>query len=145
MKTVTVEFPIEEAVDILRLLRSESRCLIENGDVMPDIDVVKRAQNVLSARERIVTSLEEIAGVEQEPMPLPDYAMNLTAPQRPHWPQVDDALAKATSRKEDIPNIALRHGVPHAILSGPQGINDVIEAEWAEEDRVVKPRYGGDW
>jgi hypothetical protein len=101
MKEVTVTFPIEEAVDTLRLLRAESRCLLENGDVMPDYDVVKRAQNVLSARERIVTSLEAIGIFEDEPKPLPQGMLDLTAPGRKPDPMVDKALEAATVGDEN--------------------------------------------
>lgn len=101
MREVTVTFPIGEAVDVLRLLRAESRCLLENGDIMPDYDVVKRAQNVLSARERIVTSLEEIGIFEDQPKPLPQGALDLTAPGRKHSPMIDKALEAATAGDED--------------------------------------------
>ena len=77
MKTVTIEFPIQEAMDILRLLRYESRCLIENGDALPDIDVLKRTQHVMSARERIVSALEEIAGTEDRPHDIPQMTLAL--------------------------------------------------------------------
>jgi len=101
MKEVTVTLPIEEAIDVIRLLRAESRCLLENGDVMPDFDVVKRAQNVLSARERIVTSLEEIGILEEEPKPLPQGMLDLTEPGREQNPMIDRALEAATCGDED--------------------------------------------
>lgn len=114
---IQVTFPIEEAVDMLRLLRSEARCLIENGDVMPDIDVLKRAQNCLSARERIVTALEEFADADQMPAPMPQGALDLTAPGRKPSKFIDDALKNATTRPEDggAP-IATTHGVPTAAI-----------------------------
>lgn len=112
MKTIQVTLPLEEAVDILRLLRAESRCLIENGDVLPDVDVLKRAQNVLSARERIVTELEAIGLLEEEPAPLPQMGLDLTLPNRPNHPSVDSALYSATTRPEDDDApIAKRHGI----------------------------------
>lgn len=101
MKEVTVKFPIKEAVDMLRLLRAESRCLLENGDVMPDYDVVQRAQNVLSARERIVTELEAIGILEDEPKPLPQGVLDLTKPGRKPDPMIDKALEAATVGDED--------------------------------------------
>ena len=48
MKTVTVTFPIQEAVEALRLLRGESRCLIEQTEFAPDFDTTKRINHVLS-------------------------------------------------------------------------------------------------
>jgi hypothetical protein len=124
MKTVTVTFPIEEAVDLIRLARAESRCLIENGDCTPDIDVLKRAQTILSARERIVTALEEIASVEEEPAPLPQYALDLTNPSiRKSVPDetVDAAVEKATVLVGDLvdepdESLAVKHGV--RVMSG---------------------------
>lgn len=119
MKTINLELPIEEAIDVVRLLRAESRCLIENGDVLPDIDVLKRAQNVLSARERIVTQLEGIADIEEQPYEPPQLGLNLTAPNRPHWPEIDDALERAVTRPEDnldeMESLALKHGVPTVV------------------------------
>ena len=44
MKTVTVEFPIQEAVEALRLLRGESRCLFEQTEFAPDFDIAKFCQ-----------------------------------------------------------------------------------------------------
>jgi hypothetical protein len=100
MKTVSVEFPIQEAVDVLRLLRGESRCLLENGDVFQDIDVLKRTQSVMSARERIVTAMEEIAETEEAPAELPQLALNIERPPA-YGPRVttpmDTALAAVTT------------------------------------------------
>lgn len=120
MKEVTVTFPIEEAVDTLRLLRAESRCLLENGDVMPDFDVVKRAQNVLSARERIVTSLEAIGIFEDEPKPLPQGMLDLTAPGRKPDPLVDKALEAATVGDDDG-MLDMSNGTPAVVAGDPIG------------------------
>ena len=125
MKTIQVNFPIEEAVDILRLLRAESRCLIENGDVLPDIDVLKRAQNVLSAREGMVTELEAIGLLEEEPAPLPQMGLDLTQPNRINHPAVDTALEEATIIEDDRESIAWKHGV----TEGYDGV-DALRRNW---------------
>lgn len=121
MKTIKIELPIKEAMDVLRLLRDESRCLIENGDVTPDIDVVKRAQNVLSARERIVSALEEIASAEEAPCPLPADVWDLTQPGRTLHPAVDVGLEMATTLPQDRTDgatgtLAYQHGVPSVAI-----------------------------
>lgn len=115
MKTINIELPVEEALALIKTARAESRCLIENGDVIPDIDVLKTAQLYLSARERIVTALEDFAGLEEAPAELPQGALDLTQPNRPHHPAIDGALTAATTRLEDEPDVeslATIHGVP---------------------------------
>lgn len=83
MKTISIEMPIQEAVECIRLLRGESQCLLDNSETFQDRDVVKRAQLVLSARERMVTALEEIASTEDEPIAQPAF---VTA-NIPEWPE----------------------------------------------------------
>ena len=137
MKTITVTFPIEEAMALIRLARAESRCLIENGDVMPDGDVVKRAQHILSARERMVSELEDVAAAEKEPAPIPAAAMDLTKPNRPQSKMIDDALRNAVTRQEDGgETLAELHGVPCA------AVPLTIEAESMEEAREKLSKLG---
>jgi len=77
MKTVTVTFPIKEAVEAMRLLRGESRCLIEQNEFLSDHDLNQRANLVMSARERICTALEEIADLEDKPADPMQMAINI--------------------------------------------------------------------
>lgn len=127
MKTVTVEFPIEEAMDAVRLLRAESRCLIENGDALPDIDVLKRAQHVLSARERIVSALEEVAGAEDEPGEFPQFTLALDGTKMPPEgvSMEDHILAAATTGEQDgLTPVALNtlpESLRNQVLEGLKG------------------------
>ena len=139
MKTVTVTFPIVEAVEALRLLRGESRCLIEQTEFVPDFDITKRINHVLSARERLVTALEEIASTEDVIEDPSQIVMN--NPMQTHdqpSPATDamlsDALAMA-SGEEPAP-IAMQHGVVM-----PNNLNQV-QSDWQDadpEDRWCKP------
>ena len=114
MKTVTVKFPIVEAVEALRLLRGESRCLIEQTEFMPDFETSKRINHVLSARERLCTALEEIAETEDVVESNPQIAMNI--PASPHKGNnlidgmLSDALAAASGEAVEAPT-AMKHGV----------------------------------
>jgi len=77
MKQVTVTFPVAEAIEVLRLLRGESRCLIEQNEFLSDHDLNKRANHVLSARERLCTSVEEIADLEDTVQDPSQMAINI--------------------------------------------------------------------
>lgn len=132
MKTINLELPVEEALALIKTARAESRCLIENGDVLPDIDVLKTAQLYLSARERIVTALEEFAGLEEAPAELPQGALDLTMPNRPNSPAIDSALTAATTRLEDEPDrgsLAMKHGVPTVVLGEGEVDYDYLKHE----------------
>jgi hypothetical protein len=113
MKTVKVEFPIQEAVELLRLARGESRCLIEQTEYMPDMDIVKRINIVQSARERLCTSLEGIAELEDVIEDPSQMAFDIAKPPRRFNDNkdsmLDEALAIASGEK---PSIAVTHGVP---------------------------------
>ena len=116
MKTVTVTFPIQEAVEALRLLRGESRCLIEQTENMPDFDTTKRINHVMSARERITTALEEIAETE-DTIDAPQLPFNNMAPRmNPRQEEfMDDWLGDELARVsgEEVPHTAIRHGVTY--------------------------------
>jgi hypothetical protein len=132
MKTITLTLPVEEAIDTLRLLRAEARCLIENGDVLPDIDVLKRAQNVLSARERIVTELEAIGYIEEMPYEPPQMGLNLTDPDRLQHPAIDEALSQAVTCEEDrttkMESVAVKHGVPTMVMDAGEVEYDCLDS-----------------
>jgi hypothetical protein len=114
MKTVTVTFPIQEAVEALRLLRGESRCLIEQTEFAPDFDITKRINHVLSARERLCTALEEIADTEDVIDGPSQVAMNVPAPTQKSSRGMDkilsDAVASASGEEVEA-SIAMKHGV----------------------------------
>lgn len=139
MKTVTVTFPIQEAVEALRLLRGESRCLIEQTEFMPDFDTTKRINRVLSARERLVTALEEIADTEDIISDPSQIAMNIPAPNykrnNPMDGMLSDALAAASGESVEA-SIAMKHGVVM-----PNNF-DKIQSDWQDadpKDRWWKP------
>ena len=114
MKTVTVTFSIQEAVEVIRLLRGESRCLIEQTEFMPDMDIQKRINHVLSARERVVTQLEEIAGTEDVIDGPPQVAMDVPTHTHTHNKDRDKILSDAVrvaSGEEMETSIAVKHGV----------------------------------
>ena len=114
MKTVTVTFPIQEAVEVIRLLRGESRCLIEQTEFMPDMDISKRINHVLSARERVVTQLEEIVNTEDVIEGPAQVAVNAPAPTQKYSREMDstlsDAVAVASGEEPQAP-VAMKHGV----------------------------------
>lgn len=112
-KTVKVEFPMAEAVEIMRVLRVESQCLIENMDVFQDPDILKRAQLSLSARERLVTSIEEVAALEEEPADATLTAPRVVvAPGQDPQDALDDTLKSLMVAEED------REQQPDLPLSG---------------------------
>ena len=131
MKTVTVTFPIVEAVEALRLLRGESRCLIEQTEFMPDFETTKRINHVLSARERLCTALEQIAETEDVVESNPQIAMN-TPPTHKGNITIDDmlsdALAAASGEAVDAPT-AMKHGVVMA------NDFDKIQGDWGGADQ----------
>ncbi len=131
MKTVTVTFPIVEAVEALRLLRGESRCLIEQTEFAPDFDITKRINHVLSARERLVTALEEIADTEDVIEDPSQLAMNIPTqthnrPSSATDTMLSDALAMALG--EEPAPIAMQHGV---VMSN--NFNQV-QSDWQDAD-----------
>ena len=132
MKTVTVTFPIVEAVEALRLLRGESCCLIEQTEFMPDFETTKRINHVLSARERLCTALEEIADTEDVVESNPQIAMNIPAPTEARNSTIDDmlsdALAAASGEAVEAPT-AMKHGV------GMPNDFDKIQSEWESADQ----------
>jgi len=130
MKTVTVTFPIQEAVEALRLLRGESRCLIEQTEFMPDFDIEKRINHVLSARERIVTALEEIANTEDDISEPSQIAMNVPSTGRSINPMdgiLSDAVAAASGEAVEAP-VAMKHGVVM-----PNNF-DQVQSDWKDAD-----------
>ena len=132
MKTVTVTFPIVEAVEALRLLRGESCCLIEQTEFMPDFETTKRINHVLSARERLCTALEEIAETEDVVESNPQIPMNNPTPTDARNSTIDgmlsDALAAASGEAVEAPT-AMKHGVVM-----PNDF-DKIQSEWESTDQ----------
>ena len=99
MKTVTVTFPIKEAVEAMRLLRGESQCLIEQNEHLSDFDLNKRANLVLSARERICTSLEGIADLEDTVADPSQMQINIEgAKENPHQAFMDIQTKNAVNK-----------------------------------------------
>lgn len=148
MKTVKLEFPIQEAVEVLRLLRSESRCLIEQTEFMPDGDIQKRINLILSARERVVTSLEDIADTEDVIADPSQIAMNITgSPYRnvARDSVLSDALNVASGVEVEAP-VAMKHGVvlPNNFHTVPNEtwVND-DDSWWNEKDDLI-PTYIGE-
>lgn len=106
MKQVTVTFPVAEAIEVLRLLRGESRCLIEQNEFLSDHDLNKRANYVLSARERLCTSVEEIADLEDTVADPSQMAINIPShKESPTQSLIDVQLERALNDAsgEDTP------------------------------------------
>lgn len=120
MKTISVEIPIQEAVECIRLLRGETQCLLDNSETYQDRDVLKRTQLVLSARERLVTALEEIADTEDEPDCRPAF-VEVEIPEKRatgYQKAMDQAMAQTTGAvtprntplEGELNTIAEKHG-----------------------------------
>ena len=147
MKTVTVTFPVREAVEVVRLLRGESRCLIEQTEFMPDADINKRTNLVLSARERVVTELEGIADTDDvfsDPSQL-DINIPVT-PKRtyPYQQKQDEMLGNALDiASGGKPTIAETHGVVMPNKFDQIG-HPVNEGYWDDDELDVAP-VSGSW
>ena len=137
MKTVKVEFPIQEAVEALRLLRGEARCLIEQTEFMPEIDIQKRINHILSARERIVTALEDIASTEDVIIDPSQIAMNIPTPAYKRAPtRADSMLSTALEAASGEAPIAAKHGVVM-----PNGFNNSQPDYWGAECAIEEFGY----
>jgi len=105
----------QEAVEVVRLLRGETRCLIEQTEFMPDADINKRTNLVLSARERVVTELEGVADTEDTISDPSQLDINIPVTAKRDYPyqrnkdaMLGNALDIASGGK---PTIAETHGV----------------------------------
>ena len=113
MKTVTVTFPVQEAVEVVRLLRGESRCLIEQTEFMPDADINKRTNLVLSARERVVTELEGVADTDDTVSDPSQIDINIPSTNRKVYPyqvKQDAVVGNAVEMASGEAPIATLHG-----------------------------------
>jgi hypothetical protein len=145
MRTIKVELPVEEALEVIRLLRAESRCLIENGDLLTDRDVTKRAQTALSARERIVSALEVFA--EQEPPKAverpPAIVENSVWPRR-NWAPHRGNFSPSFKEKEDDWLMEQGTTLPGDRQSLAE-LHGVVDAEFEPDDAVGTKQHDLDF